>query len=574
MKKPLPFLSLLLMLCLSLPQSFACTSFLFSRGSTTDGSTFITYAADSHTRYGQLRYHPATDHKPGEMLRIYDYGSNVYLLSIPQPAHTYSVVGFINEYQLSMGETTFGGRKELEQGNGRGIDYGNLMYVALQRAKTCREAIAVMHQLISEYGYCSSGESFSICDPEEVWIMEMVGKDEGLGAVWVARRVPEGYVSGHANQARITTFPLAGKKGKSKTYSITTDNIKKLSDKNVDCIYSSDVISYARSKGWFAGKDAEFSFADAYNPITFSGARACDARVWAMFNRINGNMQKYLPYAMGDIKAERLPLWIVPDKKIDVQEVMNLMRDHFEGTPMDMTHDVGAGPFHCPYRWRPMDWSYDGKDYIHERATSTQQTGFSFVAQSRAWMPRKAGGVIWFGVDDTYSTVYCPMYCGLTQIPECFREGNGSMSEWSETAAFWLFNLVSNLAYSRYDSMIVDIQKVQRNLESNFIHRVYSSDAQLEHLATASSDEAFADKRLVGELNRQSNLMADQMMHDWRRLSQTLLMKYMDGNIKHMKHDRPATTDAGVVRYPQQPAYPIWHYRAIVNDHGSVIKVK
>lgn len=576
MNKKIHFLVLVTTLCALLPSSRACTNFLFTKGATKDGSTMITYAADSHTRYGQLRYHPATDHQEGEMLRIYDYGSQHYLLSIPQPKHTYHVVGFINEYQFSMGETTFGGRKEIERGNASGIDYGNLMYIALQRARNCREAMKVMDELVTEYGYIGGGESFSLCDPNEVWIMEIIGKDDEKGAVWVARRVPDGYVCGHANQARITTFPQEKtKRGTNDSgRSISTKNIKKIFDKKVDCVYSSDIVEYARSKGWYSGNDAEFSFADTYCPLTFSGLRACEARVYSGFRRINSDMGRYEAFAMGEPRAPRLPLWIKPDEQVDVHDVMQLMRDHFEGTPMDMTQDVGAGPFHCPYRWRPMDWEYKGEQYVHERAISTQQTGFSFVAQSRSWMPRKAGGIIWFGVDDTYSTVYCPIYCGVTQIPECFREGNGSMSVWSETAAFWLFNQVSNFAYSRYDSMIVDIQKVQRHLEDNFIHNVNSNDDQLVHLATGSDDTAFADRRLTGELNRQSNLMADQMMRAWRTLSHTLLMKYMDGNIKMMDGVNPATTATGVVRYPRQPLYPEWFYKTIVEDHGKVIKAR
>lgn len=552
-------------------RSSACTNFLFSKGSTTDGSTMITYAADSHTRYGQLRYHPATDHQPGEMLRIYDYGSLKYLLSIPQPAHTYNVVGFINEHQLAIGETTWGGRAELEHGNSTGIDYGNLIYVTLQRARNCREAIKVMDELTRTYGYCNGGESFSLCDPKEVWIYEIICKGPEQGAVWVARRVPEGYVCGHANQARITTFPLEGKSASKPAYnkgfhtSISSKNLKYIDDPEVECVYSDDVITFARKNGWYSGSDADFSYADTYNPLTFSGARACDARVYAFFNRVNPDMKRYEAYAMGDLKAERLPLWIKPDHKIDVHEVMNLMRDHYEGTPMDMTQDVGAGPFHCPYRWRPMDFEVDGKKYIHERAISTQQTGFSFVAQCRSWLPNKVGGVLWFGVDDTYSTCYCPMYCGLTQIPECFREGNGSMSQYSETAAFWLFNRVTNFCYLRYDAMIKDVQKAQNELETKFIKALKGKDAMLVNLD---------DKRLVGQINMFSNLQAEVMMRRWRELDHLLLVKYIDGNIKQEENGVIKTTETGVVAYPSQPKYPDWFYRQIVEDKGEILQVK
>lgn len=548
-----------LLLSLLVP-SLGCTNFLFSKGSTTDGSTMITYAADSHTRYGELRYCPAADHQPDEMLRIYDYGSRKYLLSIPQPAHTYNVVGFINEHQLAIGETTWGGRAELEHGNATGIDYGNLIYIALQRARNCREAIKVMDELTRTYGYCSGGESFSLCDPNEVWIYEIIDKGAEKGAVWVARRVPEGYVCGHANQARITTFPLEQRKSHK---SIT--NLKYIDDPEVECVYSADVITFARKQGWFSGKDEEFSFADTYNPLTFSGARACDARVYAMFNRIASGMQRYEAYAMGDLSAERLPLWVKPDHKIDVKEVMSLMRDHFEGTPMDMTQDPGAGPFHCPYRWRPMEFEVNGQKYVHERATSTQQTGFSFVAQCRGWLPNKVGGIIWFGVDDTYSTCYCPMYCGITKIPRCFAEGNGSMTEYSETSAFWLFNRVTNFVYSRYDAMIKDLQKVQSKLEHNFVKDVQHFD---EKAKNAKPEE------INNLLNDFSNRQAERMMKEWTALDHFLLVKYMDGNIKKEKNGKFETTETGNCAFPDQPEYPKSFYEQIVKDHGDVVLEK
>ena len=542
--------------------AMACTNLIVSKGASMDGSTYITYAADSHTRYGQLRYCAAADHQPGEMLKLYNYGSQKLQIEIAQPAHTYQVVGFINEHQLAIGETTWGGRAELEHGTGKGIDYGNLIYVTLQRARNCREAIKVMHELVSTYGYSDGGESFSLADPDEVWIYEIINKGDERGAVWVARRVPDGYISGHANQARITTFPQEGKKVRN---SISSKHIGKIFDKEVECVYSDDVASFARKRGWFTGKDDDFSFADTYNPLTFSGLRACEARVYSMFRRVADGMERYEAYAMGDANAERLPLWVKPSRKLGTADCMALMRDHFEGTPMDMTHDVGAGPFHCPYRWRPMDFEVDGKEYIHERAISTQQTGFSFVAQCRSWLPSKLGGVIWFGVDDTYSTVYCPIYCGVTQVPVCFEEGNGSMSQYSETAAFWLFNRVSNFCYLRYDSMIVDVRRVQDELERDFL-----ADEAAHSSRWAQEDN---ERRLVGELNRFSNRQAEKMMRRWKELDQLLLMKYIDGNIKHVKDGKIETTPTGVVRFPQQPPYPEWFLRQIVDQHGDVIKV-
>ena len=545
-------------------QGHACTNFLLSRGSTSDGSTMITYAADSHTRYGQLRFHPGGTHQPGEMLSLYNYGSLKHQIDIPQAARTYRVVGFINEHQFAMGETTWGGIAPLSKGNLEGIDYGNLIYLALQRARNCREAIRVMADLVATYGYADGGETFSLADPDEVWLFEITSKGhEEKGAVWVARRLPEGYVSAHANQARITQFPQEPSRwrkarGKGLHPAISSLHLDYINEPEVECVYSHDVVSFARKNGWFSGKDADFSYADTYNPLTFSGLRACEARVYAFFNRIAQGMQRYEAYAMGDPKAERLPLWIKPDQKLSTHDVMELMRDHFEGTPMDMTQDVGAGPFHCPYRWRPMDFKVDGKEYIHERAISTQQTGFSFVAQCRKGFADHLGGIIWFGVDDTYSTCYCPMFCAIDSIPLCFREGNGSMSQYSPTSAFWLFNRVSNFCYLRYDSMIVDVRNMQKECEDYFI----------------SSVEKLKSTSTPAQLTGLSHHLAEIMMEAWNRLDQLLLTKYIDGNIKYVKDGQIETTPTGVVRFPQQPPYPDWFYRAIVNDHGEVLQVK
>ena len=545
-------------------QGHACTNFLLTRGSTSDGSTMITYAADSHTRYGQLRFHPGGTHQPGEMLSLYNYGSLKHQIDIPQAARTYRVVGFINEHQFAMGETTWGGIAPLSKGNLEGIDYGNLIYLALQRARNCREAIRVMADLVATYGYADGGETFSLADPDEVWLFEITSKGhEEKGAVWVARRLPEGYVSAHANQARITQFPQEPSRwrkarGKGLHPAISSLHLDYINEPEVECVYSHDVVSFARKNGWFSGKDADFSYADTYNPLTFSGLRACEARVYAFFNRIAQGMQRYEAYAMGDPKAERLPLWIQPDQKLSTHEVMELMRDHFEGTPMDMTQDVGAGPFHCPYRWRPMDFKVDGKEYIHERAISTQQTGFSFVAQCRKGFADHLGGIIWFGVDDTYSTCYCPMFCAIDSIPLCFREGNGSMSQYSPTSAFWLFNRVSNFCYLRYDSMIVDVRNMQKECEDYFI----------------SSVEKLKSTTTPAQLTGLSHHLAEIMMESWNRLDQLLLTKYIDGNIKYVKDGQIETTPTGVVRFPQQPPYPDWFYRAIVSDHGEVLQVK
>ena len=563
----------------------ACTNFLFTKGATRDGSTMITYAADSHTLYGELYYRKAASYPAGTMFLVIDWDSGKPLMVIPQVAQTYSVVGNMNEHQLAIGETTYGGREELANEIEGGIDYGSLIYLTLQRAKNAREAIQVLAGFMKDYRYHSEGESFSICDPNEVWILELIGKRPGTvkpelakklkykytdGAVWVARRIPDGYVSGHANQARITQFPQEGKKfskakGKGLHKVISSAHLDYIYEPEVECVYSNEVITYARACGWYNGTDADFSFADTYAPLTFSGLRGCDARVYAMFNRVAPGMKKYEAYAMGDPTAERLPLWIEPSHKIDVREAMNLMRDHYEGTPMDMTNDLGAGPFQCPYRWRPMGFEVDGQKYIHERATSTQQTGFSFVAQCRGWLPAKIGGIIWFGVDDTYSTVYCPMYCGITDIPLCFRQGNGDMLTYSETSAFWLFNRVTNFVYSRYSDMIRDLQVVQNRLEEGYINDVAKFDQRAKDATEAE---------LTTLLNDFSNRQADKMMRQWHELDHYLLVKYIDGNIKKENNGQFERTATGQAVFPQQPHYRQEWQRMIVKDHGDVIREK
>lgn len=558
----------------------ACTNFLVTKGASVDGSTFVTYAADSHVLYGELYYRAAASFPKGTEFEVIDWDSGRPLGKIKQAEKTYNVVGNMNEYQLVIGETTYGGVACLQECEGI-IDYGSLIYITLQRAKNAREAIKVMAELVEEYGYASEGESFSIADPDEVWIMEMIGKGKphydtikgkpvlnknwNNGAVWVARRIPDGYVCAHANQARITTFPME----KASKNSISSKNLKRIFDKDIDVVYAEDVVDFARMKGLYNGTNENFSFSDTYNPLNFSGARACEARVYAFFNRVASGMQKYEQYAMGYDLKNRMPLWIKPDNKLSVHDMMNLMRDHYEGTPMDMTKDVGAGPFRCPYRWRPMSFNVDGKEYVHERATSTQQTGFSFVAQCRGNLPRKVGGILWFGVDDTYSTVYCPMFCGITEIPECFREGNGNMVEYSETSAFWLFNQVSNFAYLRYEDMIKDIQNVQLRLESEFISRVEDIS---HNLAEGVIED---DNELVAQLNSFSVEMANQMFIQWKDLSHNLLVKYIDGNIKKGSDFNFETTGTrpGQCVFPEQPKYPEWWYRFIIDNHGSTIKV-
>lgn len=559
--------------------AMGCTNFLVTKGATKSGSNFITYAADSHTLYGELYYRPAATYSAGAMVDVIEWDSGKKLGKIKQAPVTYSVVGNINEHQLAISETTFGGRDELADTTGI-IDYGTLIYFTLQRAKNAREAIKVMNELVSEYGYYSGGESISICDGEEVWVLEIMGKGVKIldkngkldlkknagGAVWVAMRIPDGYVSGHANHARITTLPKEdGKKV------ISTKNIAKIFDPNIEVIYSTDVISYAREIGIFNGTDTEFSFSDVYAPLTASTARSCESRVWSGFMKVNpAQMAKYEDYARGDNLINRMPLWIKPNRQLDIEDVFDMMRDHFQGTSMDMTKDKGAGPFECPYRWRPMHWEIDNAKYVHERAISTQQTGFSFVAQCRSQYPAPVGGILWFGVDDSYSTCYVPMFCGITRIPHCFKEGNGDLLTYSPTSAFWLFNQVSNFAYSRYNSMIVDIQKVQKELETGFIAQV---DAQSEALA---KEYAQNSENGINSLNNFSNSKAGEMFNRWKQLSEYLLVKYIDGNIK--KEENGKFIDNGTERpqpaFPHQPKYPEWYYRMIIDDAGENLRIK
>ena len=528
-------LALLAVLAASSRPSAACTNFLISKGASADGSTMITYAADSHELFGELYHWPAGRHAPGTMIPVYEWDTGSYLGEIAQAEQTWSVVGNMNEHQVAIGETTWGGRPELKDPKGI-VDYGSLMYLALQRATTAREAIRVMTDLVAQYGYHSTGETFSISDPNEVWLLDMIGKGPGRkGAVWVARRVPDGYISGHANAPRIRQFPLNDPK---------------------DTLFAPDVISFARERGWFSGKDAEFSFADTYNPDRYGARRFCDARVWCMYRRAAPSHAIPSDWVKGDEKAEPLPLWIKPDRKLTVADVVGFMRDHFEGTEFDMTKDVGAGPHALPYRWRPMTWSVDGVDYLHERATSTQQTGFSFVAQSRGWLPNPIGGILWFGVDDTYSTVYFPMYCGSTGVPKSFAVGTGSFHDVTFDAAFWIFNQVSNFAYLRYDDMIRDIQRVQRELEGRFQGEIVEVDAAAAALFRQSP-------RLAKDyVTRYSIEAGDSVTARWRDLSKALLYKYLDGNVKD---------EHGEVTHPK---YPEDWYRAIVADAGERVKAR
>ena len=511
-----------------------CSNLLVTKGASRDGSTFVTYTADSHNLYGELYFRAGGKHLPGAMRDVIEWDTGRFLGRIPEAPVTYKRVGNINEYQLAIGETTFTGRRELARPNGI-IDYGSLIYIALERCKTAREAVQFMGKLVEDYGYASTGESFSIADPNEVWIMEMIGKGEDeKGAVWVALKIPDGYISAHANQARIRQFPLNDAQ---------------------NCIYSKDVISFARQKGWFNGADRDFSFCEAYAPWTPAALRSCEARVWSIFNRAAPSLKIPVEFAMGDVKAAPMPLWIKPDQKIGLRDAMELMRDHYEGTPMDMTKDVGAGPFALPYRWRPMRFEMDGETYIHERAISTQQTGWSMVAQMRSWMPNPVGGVLWFGVDDTYSTVYVPMYCSIDEPPKAFAEGNGSMAEFTWDSAFWLFNFVTNYTYSRYSDMIQDVRKVQQELEGRF----EADQESIEKSAIAMHQQSPASA--IAFLTSYSSQASEKTMARWRKLGEHLIWKYLDGNVRD---ERGNIT---------QPRYQDAWYKRIVQDHGDIIRL-
>ena len=563
MKKPHLLITSALLCCAS--YTMACTNFLFTKGATKDGSTMVTYAADSHTLYGELYHYPAADWPEGSMLDVYDWDTGKFMGRIPQVAHTYNVIGNMNEHQLAIAESTYGGREELCSQSGAIMDYGSAIYITLQRAKNAREAIVVMTKLFEDYGYASSGESFSIIDPNEVWILEAIGKGEGeKGAVWVARMVPDGYVSGHANQARITTFPLEGRT------SISSDKMDKIYNPEITTVYSKDVISFAKEKGYYPreAKNKDFSFSDTYNPVTFGGARGCEIRVWSFFKSVNKDMQQYFGYASGrDIQYDdkgyatnRMPLWIQPDEKVDVQQVMDFMRDHLEGTELDMTKDLGAGPYEWPYRWRPMDFEVDGKKYVQERATATQQTGFSFVAQCRSWLPDEIGGIIWFGVDDAASSVYFPMYTSSTRVPHSFAQGNGSMMEFTNEAAFWVFNQVTNFAYTRYNVIHPEVRAKQKALETRYVAFVKAADAGAQ--ALYADDKAAA----VAFLTDFSCKTGDELVADWRAFYGYLFTKYMDGNIKTVV---PGQRNPKV----EQPALPEWFLRMLIEQTGDKLRV-
>jgi dipeptidase len=576
MKKILGLLSLFSILVWG--DIYACTNYIITKGASADGSVMISYAADSHTLYGELYYRPAMTFPEGTLLQIYEWDTGKPLGKIKQVRQTYSVVGNMNEYQVAIGETTFGGREELVDTTG-GIDYGSLIYVTLQRAKSAREAIQIISQLVEEYGYYSSGESFSIADKNEAWVMELIGKGSpevikdkkgkvtgrkySKGAVWVAVQVPDGYVSGHANQARITTFPFQ----KSNDFFNPSQTV----------FHSADVMSFAREKEYINNEvnESNFSFSDTYAPVDFHGARFCDIRVWSMFNDVSKDMSQYWEYVKGKVEKDpktgyasnRMPLWIKPDKKVTVQDMFHFMRNHLEGTELDMSKDIGAGPYGLPYRWRPLTWKVDSIEYCNERATATQQTGFSFITQSRNNLPDWIGGILWFGVDDASATVYMPMYCGITSIPKPFAEGNGEMLKYSETSAFWVFNRVSNFAYMRYNVIMPDVIKVQQELENKFVAYTPAIDA-------AASSLYKTNPVLAREfLTDYSVNMGNYTFNAWTDLSNYLLVKYIDGNVKKEKDGKFLYNGYTQPASPSMPGYSENWKKMVVDETKDQLKV-
>jgi dipeptidase len=525
---------LILALCSAWVAGMACTNFLVGKNASVDGSTMISYAADSYALYGFLHHSPATDYADGAVREVKDWDTGKPLCSIPQVAHTYNVVGNMNEHQLTIGETTWGGRPELEVGEG--IDYGSLIYIALERCKTAREAIKCMTDLVAEYGYASSGETFSIADPNEVWMMELIGKGKvEKGAVWVATRVPDDCIAAHANQARFTTINFKDKE---------------------NWMWSKDVVKFARKQGYYTGKkDEDFNFQEAYAPYDFSGLYVCEARVWSFFRKFSDDMDKYFDFASGktfvetggQYAGERMPLYIKPNHKVSAQELKNCMRDQYEGTPLDITQGPDAGPWNSKLRYGSLGFQLDSVQYWFERPIATQQTAWSFVAQMRGYESAKAGGILWFGVDDAASTVYVPMYSTITEVPECFKEGNGDMYNYSPTSAWWAYNIVANWAYTKYSAMMPDIKKVQAAWEDKFNSQVAAIDAQVADMNAAQAAEF---------LTKYSCAQAQESTAAWKELGIYLFVKYLDGQERKEKDGQFLRNAYGEPEGPNRVPYP------------------
>ncbi len=521
--------------------ALACTSLIAAKGATADSTVMITYAADSHNLYGELYSRPGGKHEKGAMRQVVDWDTGKPLGEIPEAPVTYSRIGNMNEKGVAIAESTWGGREELA-GSGM-IDYGSLIYIALERAATAREAIDVMTRLVDKYGYASEGESFSIADPDQVWILELIGKGkDDPGAVWVARRVPDGCIAGHANHARIHKFPLD----------------------DPGTLYSPDVIDFARKKGYFSGKDKDFDFSRAYAVTDFGALRGCDARVWAYFNRFADGMDAWLPW-IDRAEGEPMPLWVKPSKPLTATDMKWMMRDHFENTPYDMTKDVGAAPYGVPYRWRPMTFKVDGNEYTHERAIATQQTGFSFVAQLDGRAPESMRGLLWFGTDDANTCVYLPVFCSVTKAPA--QLAHGDVNTLDLNSNFWVNNLVANQAYNRYSQMIPDIRRVQKALEDSIAEDVRVAREQLPAFAPAEQRELTQDL---------ADIWAKKATDAYRDLASFLFVRFMDGNRKKTDDaHRFMKSEYGTPLYPEFPGYDDERYfRSIVNETGDRLRVR
>ena len=517
--------------------AFACSNLIVGKKASVDGSVMVSYNADDYGMFGHLCHYPAGTHPKGTMRQIYDWDSGVYHGEIEEAPVTYNVIGNINEFQLSIGETTYGGREEMVDSTGI-LDYGSLIYVTLQRAKTAREAISVMTSLVEKYGYNSEGETFSICDPNEAWIMEMQGTGAGSkGVVWVAMRIPDDAICAHANQSRIGKFNMKDKK---------------------NVLYSKNVISYARKMGWFNGKDSDFSWKNTYAFPDFSGRRFCDARVWSFFNHYADDFDRYLPWALGkDKDAEDMPLWIVPNRKLSVADVENGMRDHYEGTALALdTTSIGGGIYEMPYRPTPLTFTVDGKQYFNERPISTQQTAFTFVSQLRSWLPREIGGVLWFGNDDANMVAYTPVYCGNTVQPACYNTKGADAVTFSSDNAFWLCNMVSNMVYPRYSQLFPELKAVRDSLQTSYFASQTSIEKQAADLY--QTDKAAALKLL----NNYSNAKADEMLASWKHLATRIIVKYNDMAVKKEK-------DGKLLQSVTRPGYPISFGRKLVKETGD-----
>ena len=518
-------------------ESSACTNLIVGKKASVDGSVLVSYNADDYGMFGHLCHYPAGTHKKGEMRKIFDWDTGEYHGEIPEAPVTYNVIGNINEFQLSIGETTYGGREEMVDTTGI-LDYGSLIYVTLQRAKTAREAISVMTSLVEKYGYCSEGETFSICDPNEAWIMEMMGTGPGSkGVVWVAMRIPDNAICAHANQSRIGKFDMKDKK---------------------NVLYSKNVISYARKMGWFTGKDVDFSWKNTYARPDFSGRRFCDARVWSFFNHYQKGFDRYLPWALGkDPNAEDMPLWIIPDRKLSVHDVEMGMRDHYDGTALALdTTNVGGGIYQMPYRPTPLQFKVDGKTYFNERPISTQQTAFSFVSQLRSWMPREIGGVIWFGNDDANMVAYTPVYCGNTVQPECYNTPDADAVTFSDKNAFWVCNWVSNMVYPRYSQIFPELKTLRDSLEASYFAQ--QADFEKKAMNLYATDKQAA----LRMLNDYSVEKAQQMLAEWKNLAIRIIVKYNDMGVKQEKNGK-------IIQKTMRPGYPESFARKLVKETGD-----